>query len=140
MTRREHFPRGVNSWHGSGIDLDLAVDRVNEPVDGDAGPSIDPGEGRGQGGSGSDRGGSGSDRGRVGYATVREERRKGRVASIRRTVALGDEAAVEEVLRASVCSRTINTSLVERRHARDRGRERTEVAADVPVQQGLAGA
>ena len=71
---------------------------------------------------------------------VREERRKGRVASIRRTVALGDEAAVEEVLRASVCSRTINTSLVERRHAKDRGRERTEVAADVPVQQGLAGA
>jgi hypothetical protein len=43
-------------------------------------------------------------------------------------------------LRASVCSRTINTSLVERRHATDRGRERTEVAADVPVQQGLAGA
>jgi hypothetical protein len=71
---------------------------------------------------------------------VREERRKGRVASIRRTVALGDEAAVEEVLRASVCSRTINTSLVERRHATDRGRERTEVAADVPVQQGLVGA
>src|SRR5262249_8851391 len=34
---------------------------------------------------------------------------------------LGDEAAVEEVLRASVCSRTINTSFVERRHGTDRG-------------------
>jgi hypothetical protein len=56
------------------------------------------------------------------YATVRKERRKGRVVSIRRAVVLGDEAAVEEVLRASVCSRTINTSLVERRHATDRGR------------------
>jgi hypothetical protein len=56
------------------------------------------------------------------YATVRKERRKGRVVSIRRSVVLGDEAAVEGVLRASVCSRTINTSLVERRHATDRGR------------------
>ena len=37
------------------------------------------------------------------------------------TVVLGDEAAVEEVLQASVCSRTINTSFVERRHGTDRG-------------------
>ena len=52
----------------------------------------------------------------------------------------GTRRAVEEVLKASVCSRTINTSFVERRHATDRGSERAEVAADVPVQQGLAGA
>jgi hypothetical protein len=56
------------------------------------------------------------------YATVRKERKDGRVVSIRRTVVLGDEAAVEEVLKDSVCSRTINTSFVERRHATDRGR------------------
>jgi hypothetical protein len=55
------------------------------------------------------------------YATVRKERQKGRVVSIRRTVVLGDESAVEAVLRESVCSRTINTSFVERRHATDRG-------------------
>jgi len=55
------------------------------------------------------------------YATVRKERKKGRVVSIRRTVVLGDEAAVEEILRGSACSRTINTSFVERRHATDRG-------------------
>ena len=55
------------------------------------------------------------------YATVRKERKGGRVVSIRRTVVLGDEAAVEEVLKGSVCSRTINTSFVERRHATDRG-------------------
>ena len=57
---------------------------------------------------------------RLAYATVRKERKEGRVASIRRTVVLGDERAVEEVLKASVCSRTINTSFVERRHATDR--------------------
>jgi len=55
------------------------------------------------------------------YATVRKERKKGRVVSIRRTVVLGGEAAVEEILRESACSRTINTSFVERRHATDRG-------------------
>jgi hypothetical protein len=41
--------------------------------------------------------------------------------SIRRSVILGDEAAVQDALIASVCSRTINTSFVERRHATDRG-------------------
>jgi hypothetical protein len=55
------------------------------------------------------------------YATVCKERRKGRVVSIRRTVVLGDERAVEDVIRSSVCSRTINTSFVERRLATDRG-------------------
>ena len=39
---------------------------------------------------------------RLAYATVRKERKEGRVASIRRTVVLGDERAVEEVLKASV--------------------------------------
>jgi hypothetical protein len=55
------------------------------------------------------------------YATVCKERKGGRVVSIRRTVVLGDEAAVEAVLKDSVCSRTINTSFVERRHGTDRG-------------------
>ena len=54
-------------------------------------------------------------------ATVRMERKGGRVVSIQRSVVLGDERAVEEVLRESVCSRTINTSFVERRPATDRG-------------------
>jgi len=55
------------------------------------------------------------------YATVRKERKKGRVVSIRRSIVLGDEPTVEAVLKASVCSRTINTSFVERRHGTDRG-------------------
>jgi hypothetical protein len=53
----------------------------------------------------------------VTYATVRKEREKGRVASVHRTVVLGTQQTVDEVLRASVCSRTINTSFVERQHA-----------------------
>jgi hypothetical protein len=55
------------------------------------------------------------------YATVRKERKKGRVVSIRRSIVLGDEPTVEALLKASVCSRTINTSFVERRHGTDRG-------------------
>jgi hypothetical protein len=55
------------------------------------------------------------------YATVRKELKGGRVMSIRRSVILGDEAAVQDALIASVCSRTINTSFVERRHATDPG-------------------
>jgi hypothetical protein len=55
------------------------------------------------------------------YATVRKERKKGRVVSIRRSIVLGDEPTVEALLKASVCSRTINTSFVERRHETDRG-------------------
>jgi len=52
----------------------------------------------------------------VTYATVRKEREKGRVVSVHRTVVLGSQQTVDEVLRASVCSRTINTSFVERQH------------------------
>ena len=55
------------------------------------------------------------------YATVRKERKKGRVVSIRRSIVLGDEPTVEALIKASVCSRTINTSFVERRHGTDRG-------------------
>ena len=55
------------------------------------------------------------------YATVRKERKKGRVVSIRRSIVLGDEPTVEALLKASVCSRTIKTSFVERRHGTDRG-------------------
>jgi hypothetical protein len=58
---------------------------------------------------------------RLADATVRKERKRGRVGSIRRSIVLGDESTVAEVLQASVCSRTSNTSFVERRHATDRG-------------------
>ena len=56
------------------------------------------------------------------YATVRKEREKGRVVAVHRQVVLGRPEDVERVLKASVCSRTINTSFVERQHATDRGR------------------
>jgi hypothetical protein len=56
------------------------------------------------------------------YATVHKERRQNRVVAVHRRVALGSQQAVDQALRASVCSRTINTSFVERRHATDRGR------------------
>jgi hypothetical protein len=35
---------------------------------------------------------------------------------------LGSQQAVDRTLQASVCSRTVNTSFVERQHATDRGR------------------
>ena len=41
--------------------------------------------------------------------------------AVHRTVVLGSPRAVDQALRASACSRTINTSFVERRHATDRG-------------------
>jgi IS1 family transposase len=56
------------------------------------------------------------------YATVHKEREKDRVVAVHRKVVLGSEGAVERALEASVCSRTINTSFVERQHATDRGR------------------
>jgi IS1 family transposase len=57
----------------------------------------------------------------VTYATVRKERENNRVVAVHRTVVLGGQETVDEVLRASVCSRTINTSFVERQHATARG-------------------
>jgi len=56
------------------------------------------------------------------YATVRKEREKGRVAAVHRTVVLGSREAVDRALKASACSRTIDTSFVERQHATDRHR------------------
>jgi IS1 family transposase len=50
------------------------------------------------------------------YATVRKEREKNRVVAVHRTVVLGTQDAVDAALKASVCSRTINTSFVERQH------------------------
>ena len=41
--------------------------------------------------------------------------------SIRRSIVLGDKPTVEALLKASVCSRTINTSFVERWQGADRG-------------------
>ena len=55
------------------------------------------------------------------YATVHKERENGRVVAVHRRVVLGSQQAVDQVLKASVCSRTINTSFVERQHATDRG-------------------
>jgi hypothetical protein len=65
------------------------------------------------------------------YATVHKERKHDRVVSIRRSVVPGDEAMVEDVLRDSVYSRTINASFVERRHRTDRGR--TRGSCDGPI-------
>jgi hypothetical protein len=55
------------------------------------------------------------------YATVHKERERNRVVAVHRRVVLGSQQAVDQVLKASVCSRTINTSFVERQHATDRG-------------------
>jgi hypothetical protein len=56
------------------------------------------------------------------YATVHKEREGGRVVAVRRSVVLGDPEQVDRALDESACSRSINTSFVERRHAPDRGR------------------
>ncbi len=56
------------------------------------------------------------------YATVHKERKEDRVVAIHRKVVLGSQEAVDRALKASVCSRTINTSFVERQHGTDRGR------------------
>jgi len=53
----------------------------------------------------------------VTYATVRKKRQNNRVVAVDRTVVLGTQEAVDRVLKGSVCSRTINTSFVERQHA-----------------------
>jgi IS1 family transposase len=58
---------------------------------------------------------------RVTYATVRKEREGHRVVAVHRTVVLGSQQAVDAALEASVCSRTVNTSFVERQHATARG-------------------
>jgi hypothetical protein len=55
------------------------------------------------------------------YATVHKERANNRVVAVQRTVVVGTEAQVERALKASVVSRSINTSFVERHHATDRG-------------------
>jgi hypothetical protein len=55
------------------------------------------------------------------YATVHKDRANDRVVAVHRRVVLGSQEAVDQALRASVCSRTINTSFVERQHATDRG-------------------
>jgi hypothetical protein len=56
------------------------------------------------------------------YATVHKERKEDRVVAIHRQVVLGSQEAVDRALKASVCSRTINTSFVERQHGTDRHR------------------
>jgi hypothetical protein len=56
------------------------------------------------------------------YATVHKERENDHVVAVHRRVVLGSQQAVDRALKASACSRTINTSFVERQHATDRGR------------------
>jgi hypothetical protein len=56
------------------------------------------------------------------YATVHKERKEDRIVAIDRKVVLGSRESVERALKASVCSRTINTSFVERQHGTDRHR------------------
>jgi hypothetical protein len=58
----------------------------------------------------------------VTYATVHKERARGRVVAVVTAVVLGTSLAVAGALERSTVSRTINTSLVERQHATDRGR------------------
>ena len=55
------------------------------------------------------------------YAAVCKQRKEGRVVSVRRKVVLGSRRSVNDMLRESAYSRTINPSFVERRHATDRG-------------------
>src|SRR5262249_36228657 len=55
------------------------------------------------------------------YATVRKERENDRAVAVHRRVVLGSPQAVDQALKDSVCSRTINTSFVERQRATDRG-------------------
>ena len=55
------------------------------------------------------------------YATVHKERENDRVVAVDRRVVLGSQEAVDQALKDSACSRTINTSFVERQHATDRG-------------------
>jgi IS1 family transposase len=52
----------------------------------------------------------------VAYATARKERQNNRVVAVHRTVVMGSRRAVDAALKSSVCSRTINTSFVERHH------------------------
>ena len=54
-------------------------------------------------------------------ATVRKKRQNNGVVAVDRTVVPGTQEAVDRVLKGSVCSRTINTSFVERQHATARG-------------------
>ncbi len=75
----------------------------------------------------------------VAYATVRKERAKGRVVAVHRRVVLGSQHAVDCALAASGCSRTINTSLVERQHGTDRGRNARKARKTSRFSQGLAG-
>jgi hypothetical protein len=56
------------------------------------------------------------------YATVYEEREKNRVVTVRQTLVLGDLQRLVNASAGSGVSRAVNTSLAERYHATDRGR------------------
>jgi IS1 family transposase len=54
------------------------------------------------------------------YATVKKTRKKGRVVLVRRELVLGTEEDLVAALEASPCSKTINTSFVERSNGTSR--------------------
>jgi IS1 family transposase len=56
------------------------------------------------------------------YATVHKEREEDRVVAVERRLVFGTEGGLEAALAASVVSRAVNTSFVERQHGTDRGR------------------
>jgi IS1 family transposase len=54
------------------------------------------------------------------YATVKKTRKNGRVVHVRREIVLGTEEDLVAALEASSCSKTINTSFVERNNGTSR--------------------
>lgn len=54
------------------------------------------------------------------YATVKKTREKGRVVDVRVELVLGTEADLANALESSPCSRTVNTSFVERNNGTSR--------------------
>jgi hypothetical protein len=54
------------------------------------------------------------------YATVRKERKKGRVVEVTRTLVYGTQEQLDAALASSAVSRSINTSFVERYNGTDR--------------------
>ena len=56
------------------------------------------------------------------YATVHKTRVKGRVTKISDRTIFGTDEQVQEALKASRCSRKVNTSFIERQNGTDRNR------------------
>jgi len=61
------------------------------------------------------------------YATVHKTRQKGRVVKVETRVVFGCPADVEAALKASLVSRHVNTSFIERQNGTDRNRNARKV-------------